>query len=277
MGSIKHYEHPPKDELEYLYLECGRSIKEIAVVYDLPSSLMTYIICVKYKLKRTPELLEKRREKKRLEYIKKKGLTKEKLESLYIDKKMTLAEIVRHFHIGYPLLHYLFDYYDIPKRSFSESIKLGWKRKQVQQQKEKSKTYTHIKIDEIKQRIDEHIIDPNYISHSEVCRLVSCNPGTEKLKQICDIYGYDFEILANTYRKLEKIFFNLNLYPKTMIKIALTLFIRYDIQKHVIATICRISTGSIRTYEWVFKYLKAPLKERRPDPLTITNISWIFR
>jgi len=167
------------------------------------------------------------------------------------------------------------EFYGIPKRTTSESIKLGWNRK-LEQQKEESKTYTHQKIDEIKQKIDEHIIDPDYISHSDICRLVSCKPGIEKLKQICDIYGYDFEILANTYRKLEKIFYKLNLYPITMIKIALTLFIRYDIPKHIIAIICRISTGSIRKYEYVFKYLKFPLKERRSDPLSVMNINWIF-
>ena len=275
MGSPK-YKHPARDEICWLYLECGHTIKEIAEVYDIPNSVMTYIICVKYRLKRTPELLKRRREKQRFEYIREKTLTKKKLESLYIGEKMTLNEIWTHLHIGQPLLNYLFKYYNIPKRSASEYIKLGMDRK-IELQKEDSKTYTHRKIDEVKQKIDEHIIDPNSISHSEACRLVSCNPGIEKLKQICDVYGYDFEILANTYRKLEKIFYKLNLYPKTMIKIALTLFIRYDIQKHIIATICRVSTGSIRKYEWVFKYLKLPLKERRSDPLTMLNIGWIFK
>lgn len=267
--------HPPKNELVHLYVEKGYTQREIAESYKLPVYIITYLISTKYKIYKTTEGLRKTYIRKRIAYLKEKGITKDNLENLYREKQMTMGEIAKKYKMSYLILSELFEEFNIPIRSVREAYKIYYE-KNLKQQKEESKTFTHKKMDEIKQKIENHIIDPKNLSHAEVCRLASCNPGIEKLKQLCDIYGYDFEILTNTYRKMERIFYKRNLYPKMMVKIGIVLYLRYEITQDVVSEICRTTSSSIRKYLKILKFhMKLPI--RRSDPLTVINISWLFR
>lgn len=269
------YIHPPKEAIAYLYVEKGYTKTEIAEIYKLPIHVIAYLVSTKYKIYKTTEGLRKTYIRKRIAYLKEKGITKDNLENLYIEKQMTMDKIAKKYKMSYLILSELFKEFNISKRSAGEACKIYYE-KLHKQQKEESKTFIHRKVDEIKQKIENHIIDPKNLSHAEVCRLASCKPGIEKLKQLCDIYGYNFEILANTYRKLERIFYKLNLYPKMMVKIGIVLYLRYEINQEIVSEICRTTSSSIRKYLKIIKFhMKLPLK--RSDPLTVINISWLFR
>lgn len=264
------YKYPPKEELEHLYNTAGYTIREIAKFYGIPFYTIAFIL-TKYEITKSKGW----KRKKKLKALEEKGLTKEKFYDLYINEKMSPKEIAQKYNEKASYFYGLLDIWDIPKRSKMESSQIQWDKYRKEKELEKQ-TFMGEKLKNIKQQIKNGKINNSEITHQKACVLLSCEPGIEKLKKLCKLYGFDFQILSNTYRKLEPVWYKLNEYPLINTKIALTLHFRYKISKAVCAEICHVTAVSVRTfYNIIIKRIKLT-KERREDPLTINNIRWIF-
>ncbi len=193
----------------------------------------------------------------------KKGLTKEKLRELYIDKEMGAKGIQDLYEINPFYFYKLLGIYNIPKRDKAKNLQIYW-NKTRRKKREESKTFIHRKIDEIKKTVDI-----TQLNHRKARQLVSCEPGTDQIIKLCEIYGYNSQILINTYRKLEGIWDKLNLYPSLWVNIALSLFLRYDLKQKIVCKICKITPETFRFYYKILqKHIKLT-KERRSDPFTL--------
>lgn len=269
---LQKYKYPPKDELEYLYIKKNHTIKELAELYEIPVYTIAFLLSKKkYNIYKKPDFMRRRTKNK----LKEKGLTKEKLYDLYIKEELPPVEIGKEFGLSGSYISCLLDDFGIPKRAKSESQKINVEKQRKKKEEEK-KTFIHRKVDIIKKEIENGKIDIEDLNHKKACVLVSCNPGIERLRNLCNIYGYDFQILANTYRKLEKIWFNLNLYPKIKIKIAITLFLRYKISKIICSEICHVTPTAVRHYLNILTTHIKLTKTRREDPIPVVNIRWLF-
>lgn len=273
---LRKYVYPPKDELSHLYLEKDFTHDELAKHYGLPRYTISYIISIKYNLKKTDYRGGAKRIKIKL--VEDKGLTKKILQELYLDKLWTPYKIGKEYDEQPQYIGKLLGYWDIPKRTKSEGIKLAWDKRKEEKEKKlvKERSFIRKKVDKIKKDIKSGKIDPSEITHKNACILLSCDPGIEKLKKMCDLYGFDFQILSNTYKKLEPVWYKLNLYPDIKIKIALTLHYRYKISKYICSEICHITDVSFRDYYDILEKRVKLTKAKRENPLPIINIRWLF-
>lgn len=264
----------PRDELEYLYKDCDHTAKQLAELYNTTRSFI-YSFLHKYGIKKRGDADFKLQRK--LKRLKERGITKESLSELYHGGKMTPKEIGIKFGYSYSHMNSLLHFFDIPTRSKKEVAQLTWDKYYQQKLQEKeNKTIVQKKITTIKQQIKNGKLNPSEITHQKACVLLSCEPGIEKLKKLCALYGFDFTILTNTYRKLEPIWYKLNEYPLINAKIAIALYLRYKISKQICSEICHVTAVSFRTfYDKLEKRIKLT-KEKREDPLTINNIRWLF-
>ena len=266
------YDYPEKEEIEHLYIEKNHTQRELAELYDIPTYTVAFVLR-KYGIVKSSEL--KGRTKHKVREFETKGLTKEVLYDLYVNQKLTVSEICNQFDDKTRYIYKLIEYWEIPKRTKEESHKIIWD-KRAKEKLEASKTFIGKKVSAIKKQIQSGEIDVADINHQKACILLSCNPGIEKLRNLCDLYGFNFQILANVYRKLEPVWYKLPQNPSLYIKIAITLHLRYKITKSKCSAICHISEVSFRTfYDIIMKRIKLT-KEKREDPLTIVNIRWIF-
>jgi hypothetical protein len=270
----RKYEHPPAAELSQLYIKEDYSSQELADHFNLPKHIITYLL-LKYHIRKDSNWRGQKSRRDKMEIIKKKGLTKEKLHSLYIDEQLSISKIAKMFNEHWNYISLLMGMWEIPKRSPETNKKLIHEQL-VTKKAEEKKTFIQKKVEAIREDIKSGNLDVKDIDHQKACMLISCSPGIEKLKIVSDIYGFNFQILANTYKKMEKVWFKFNLYPKIEVKIAIVLHLRYKINQTICSQIAHVSDVSFRTYFNKIKDKIRLTRERREDPLTVVNIRWLF-
>lgn len=267
----RKYVYPPKEELERLYITENRTMREIGKIYNLPIYTVSFVLNKKYHLFKSHELKSALKTKKKVAIMEAKGLTKEVLIDLYVNQQISVAEISRRYDDNRKYIYKLMDHWNVPTRTKVESSLL-----RKDNQGRPPKTFIGKKVNDIKKQIESGEIDGSKIDHKKACVLLSCNPGIEKLRNLCNIYGFDFQILSNTYRKLETVWYKLNRYPLINVKIALTLYLRYKISQTACSEICHITPVSFRTFYRILTRKIKLTKTKREDPLSVVNIRWLF-
>ena len=160
---------------------------------------------------------------------------------------MVSKEIQDLYEINHPYFYKLLKVYNIPKRDKSKNLRIYWDKIR-KEKKEGSKTFTHRKIDEIKE-----VVDVSKLNQRKARELVSGEPGIDRIKKLCENYGYDAQILINTYHKLEGIWDKLNKNPSLRVKTALCLSLRYDLLQKYVCKVCEINPVTFLKYDKILQ------------------------
>ncbi len=256
-----HY-HPPIEDLERLYIEENLPVDAIALMFKVPNYVISYLLRKNHIIK-DPKAYRERESRKTFRRIVGMGFSEEKLKWVYEEKQMSIKAIALFYNISTIYLSNLMEDFGIEKRTASEALHLSnkEKKKRIALLKMKNKTEFNKKIESVKKIVKNGTITP-----SEVCKLISCDIGIEHLKKLCTPFGYDFEILSKTYKNIERILFNLNLYPKTPIKIAVALYFQYQMNQTRACQICGTTDSSFRKYyKIILKHYPIMVKMGLPD------------
>jgi len=97
---------------------------------------------------------------------------------------MVSKEIQDLYEINQVYFYKLLNMYNIPKRDKSRNLQIYWDKIR-REKKESSKTFIHRKIDEIRETIDVTILN-----HKKARQLVSCEPGIDRIKKLCESLNF---------------------------------------------------------------------------------------
>jgi len=181
------------------------------------------------------------------------------LYELYYTQQKGVIEISKKYHMAPETLQKLFDKYGFKKRTLSDSIKIAY--------------HTKIGTSDFQKHItkirEQHHHEK--LTHAKACKLISCDFGTELLKHICDIHGFWFPWLINSYRRLEKIIYKVGVItPSHRVRVALILHYKYDLPQRKISKIAGATEVSFRGLrDKLRKWVKVDRNLRRVDPTTV--------
>jgi len=240
-------------ELKWLYINGNKTIKSLMKFYKCSEGTISLNL-------RAFGLQKRFSKKDRLH------LSREMLYELYYTQQKGVIEISKKYHMAPETLQKLFDKYGFKKRTLSDSIKIGY--------------HTKIGTSDFQKHIAK--IREQYqhekLTHAKACKLISCDFGTELLKHICDIHGFWFPWLINSYRRLEKIIYKVGVItPSHRVRVALILYYKYDLPQRRIAKIAGATEVSFRGLrDKLRKWVKVDRKLQRVDPTTIVPIHYII-
>ena len=119
--------------------------------------------------------------------------------------------------------------------------------------------------------------DKKLLNQKRACKLLSCDFGLKILEEFCLRQDLDFRILSEVYRKLEKVLFKLNSYHPVRVKIALSIYLKFDVSLMYAASLSGCHTKAVRnTYNWIKPHIRV-IKKLPYTPDKPINISKIFK